>query len=281
MKRKHLGLITITVAALVVLGVTLSVGLASPDPKEQEPGLPAPTDECVERARESICAFEGTAVPDLQTSESRGVTFVELRSGKTIYRVNTETWVVESVFYGENVEGREGAAISQEEAEATATAYASKHCEAFALLTLVRNDMLDHGDAPAEYSFEWRELIDGALTSNRVAVSINAETGKLMYYVSHYEPIEIPAGKPSFSKEEAIAVAENDVTKRAEGWKDFTFRGVSIEEGPLLQLINDGGQRRLVWRIEAKAEGDCPFSVGGCYFIDAHTGTIVQSYQYL
>ena len=133
------------------------------------------------------------------------------------------------------------------------------------------------------YQFEWVQVIDGALTPNRVFVSVNPGTGKVITYISQYQPIE-SAGSPSLTREDAKAVVAARVLETAIAASTEVSKlsaEVSFSQEPELRIVVKDGKQILVWRITAEAQGDLPWVIGGQYDIDAQNGSIVEEDPFL
>lgn len=280
--RKWLGLIVLSVAAIVVLGVGLGVGLAGGSRASTEP-----SDEITK----SVCQFEGVAVPDLRVVASpSGVNLITVISGETEYGFNPQSKKIELVIYIANLESDQTVLITQEEAQAIATAFAQKHCENLPIFALYRSELKNFGGYPDKtttvmqaYEFEWIQVLDGALTPNSVLVDVNPGTGKVITYICRYQPLE-SGGPPSLTKEDAkTTVADRIAETVAESTKitNVPFGEVSFLEEPELRIVVKDGKQTLVWRVKAEAVSEDGDYVGGWYDIDALTGRIVEENPFL
>jgi hypothetical protein len=269
--KKWFGLIALSVAA-VMLGVGLGVGLGL--------GAHSGRMEPVDKAKESVRQFEGVAIADLHQMSLPDSDLIQFTDGKTVYGYNPQSNRIELVIYNGNWEGNQSVLITQKEAEAIATKFAQEHCENLSIFTLYTSELT--GSTDPAYNFEWVQIIDGALTPNRVVVSVNPGTGKVMAYIYRYQPLK-SAGSPTLSKEEAKAIVANRIVERAGLAKitNVTLGGVSFLQEPELRIVVKDGNQILVWRVSAKAVGNPPIIIGGEFDIDAHTGDIVQENPFL
>ena len=273
MKRKKWLVGLLAVVLVLAVGVTLAlVGNLSPFSSDEE-GAQAQEQVSIEQAMESVRQFENDSLPDLELVRipDRLHSAIELRSGDTTYGVNPETGIVELVIYGDNIGGTE-VLLPMEEAEAVAATFARRHYQAFPSLTLIESELLDHG-ASKEYLFTWIEIIDGVPTPNKVFVSVNSATGKVIFYVGKYQSIE-PFASPSVSDEKAKDTAR-DVYKQETGVKDL-----KVGE-PALEVIFVGGKQHLAWKVEVR-EVVAPdeIEMGAYLYIDACTGTVLQVFGF-
>ena len=289
--RKWFGLIALSVAALVVLGVGLGVGLGST--------AGGATDDRLEQAEESVAEFEGGPVPGLEPMLAPGGSdVIDVTDGRTVYSVNPQTQRVEFATYADNYAGNQELLITEEQAVAIATQFAQEHCENLSVFTRFTIELKGFDLGPeyfppgatvtrhCAYDCVWTQIIDGLSTPNRVWVSVNPGTGKVMSYGYHYQPLESP-GPPSISQEEAVTIARDNVMERAVekdrmlgGTGEVNVQGFCIKDGPELMIRNipfHSQKPYLVWMVEAEVEG---YDAGcgaawGQYFIDACTGDIV------
>jgi hypothetical protein len=270
--KKWFGLIALSVAAIVVLGVGLGVGL----------GLGAHSGgmEPIDKAKERVRQFEGIAIADLQQMSVPDTDLIQLTDGKTVYGYNPQSDRIELVIYNDNREGNQPVLITQEQAEAIATKFAQEHCQNLSIFTLHSSELT--GPADPAYNFEWVQIIDGALTPNRVVVSVNPGTGKIMAYIYRYQPLK-SAGSPTLTKEDAKAIVANRIVERAGLAKvtNVTLGGVSFLQEPELHIVVKDGNEILVWQVSAEAVGNPPIIIGGEFDVDAHTGDIVQENPFL
>jgi hypothetical protein len=283
-RSKRSGLVAICMIAIVLLGTAIGLAVA---------GLPgadasARPDEEVSR---SICLFEGTAVPNLRLMPSLpGETIVRVMSDETQYMFNPQSGRIEMAVYAGNLAGNDKVLITLEEAEAIATEFAQTHCENLSIYTLARSELKGFDGYPDStatvmkaYDFQWIQVIDGALTPNRVFVSVNPCTGKVVTYINRYQPIE-SAGSPALTEKDAKAVVASRIlaiaTAASKPEGNLSPKVVFQEESKLCVVFKDGKQI-LVWRVVAMAQGDLPCIIGGQYDVDAQNGSIVEENPYL
>jgi len=278
--------VAICITAIVVVSTAIALaGL---------PGADASATKLNEQIAKSVCQFEGADAPNLRlVTPFAGDTLIRVMSGKTQYGFNPLSKRIEMAVYAGNLDGNEKVSITREEAEAIATEFAQKHCENLPVFTLHRSQLKGFDGYPditatvmRAYDFEWVQVIDGALTPNRVFVSVNPGTGKVMTFISQYQPIE-SAGSPSLTKEDAKAVVAARVLETAEMAIAASTEvsklsaEVSFSQEPELRIAVKDGKQILVWRMTADAQGDLPWVIGGQYDIDAQNGSIVAENPYL
>lgn len=293
--RKRFGLVAISVAALVVLGVGLGVGLGSTGGRA--------TDDQLEQVKESVSEFEGGPVPGLELMPAQpGSDRIEVTDGRTIYVVNSQTTRVEFVTYADNYAGNQELLITEQQAVAIATEFAQEHCDNFSIFTGLSIELkgFDLGEEyfppgipvarHCAYDVTWNQVIDGLSTPNIVWVSVNPGTGKVMAYSYHYQPLESP-GPPSISQEEAVATVKDDLMELAVkvdlawgGTGEVNVEGFCIKDGPELMIRNvpfHSEKTYLVWRVEAEVEGYAGCGgAWGQYYIDACTGDVLMVFRH-
>jgi hypothetical protein len=273
-KRRWSGLVAVGVAAIVVLGTVLLIALVV-IPRGSKSTTPSA------EIRAAVKDFEGAAVRHLRLMDPwPGLDLTRVGNGEAEYGFNPERKSIELALYSDSSVGGDNASITREEAEATATEFARKHCSDLSVFTLQTGS-----EGPAtvmpSYGFEWVQLIDGVPTPNSVLVQVNAGTGKVTAYVYRYQLLHSP-GTPTLSQEEARAVVADRVMENARaaaseaGMAASGPFSVSFLQDPELRIVVKDSEQLLVWRITAEAQGDLPWVVGGQYDIDAQDGTIVE-----
>lgn len=266
-------------AAIVVIAVGVSMALVGPSWSSEEEAQARPP-ASIEQAMEGVRQFENASLLDLELTRMPDPlhSHIELRSGNTTYGVNPETGAVEMAVYGDNLSGRMEVVVPMEAAEKAAAAFAERHYPGFASLTLDESKLLDHGAGGTEYCFTWVELVNGVPTSNMVFLSVNPATGEVMTYIGKHQLIE-PFDSASVSLEKAKEIAE-DAYRRETGVKELTV-GESLLGEPVQQVILVDGKQHLAWTVEVRESfTDDGIKMGALFFIDAHTGEVLQVFGF-
>jgi len=254
----------------------------TPTPSPVITAMPAATPGkiSIEAAMEAVRQFEGCELPDLRVSalcDPEVDSDIELESGKTIYDVDSYTGNVLSALYLGNLPGNATATILDKDALVIAERFAQQHYEAFSALTLISSKVIGQGSGN-QYLFLWSEIVNGAITPNKVQVRINASTGAIISYGGRHQAID-PFNSPSISKTEAKAIAEQSLRDYWEG-RGHTLRGVDIDE-PILEILFFDDVQHLTWKVEL-CEPEDPDSMlpdimrGAQYVIDAYNGDILS-----
>lgn len=262
-----LGLAAIVGVSVVVVSLN-SAGAGKGN--AMEPTEPITAEESKDRVRQ----FEGASLPDLELlptpdspDSSHPLNVAMLRCDGAWYGVNLDNGLVELAQY-ETSRSPE-VKLSNNRARPIATAFAQRSRPGFSELTLIEQELFDTG-ASKEYSFIWAQIVDGAVTPNRIRVSVNSATGEVMGFVSRYIEIE-PFAAPTMSRGTAKAVATGAFEKR-------TGKGLVVSDPALEVTLLPDWNQHLVWRVTVDEERESTdFINSATFFIDAHTGEILHT----
>ena len=271
------------IAMVVALLLAVSWSLACDSGSKQGLNGEAETEPItVEEAMELIRQFEGESLPDLEflrLSPALHPTrnLAEFECSKANYTVDLDASMIVIALYqtSRSLEVK----LSMDEAQSIAAEFAPRAHPGFSTLTLLEGKLFDHGDAGKEYSFIWKRIVNGAIiVHNFVQVSINPNTGEVMGFVSKAVEPE-PFDPPDICKGEAESIARDAFEERT------GKEGVLVDE-PVLEVTFPidqathlpGTEQHLVWRVKVEeVRGPDDFCNAAIFYIDAHTGEIVQT----
>lgn len=186
--------------------------------------------------------------------------------------VNMYTGVVERASFADARESFGEIRLESAGAEMVARGYAEEKYCGFADMNmqLIESHLRGHGDAGSEYSFIWREKINGILTPNTVVISVNPTSGEIISYMGIQREITCPP-EPEISRDNALKIAAEQ------------FSGIKVVDttAELSIEYTQPGVQLPTWVIMIKGEPEDHVLQGGLVVIDALTGKVLMTSPYL
>lgn len=184
------------------------------------------------------------------------------------FLVNSENSKVELSIFIPNMNNNSEISIPMDEAYNISKGYLAQYYTELGVedLKLTETYLEQHGDAGSEYTFVWREVIDGVTTPNYAIVGLNPHTGNIVGYVGIYRTITIPIDShPAITRNDAV-----DIAKKA-------IDGVSISSvNPELKiLIDQNGDQNEIWEICIDGTSEKP----SMSFVSVKTGETFPVYN--
>lgn len=262
---------------IFLLGLVLLVAVALTSSRPHAWSMRSADDE----AAAIIRAFVGR--PDLNV---KGLTMIENLPGtaqRTFKTADDAIFTVDMqhrqvVVATLPVKGLTGQGVNRDQALQAAVAFSAARVTDFGQLTLIREQIADHGAAGQQYAFEWAEQVGSqhALGTRRVAVSVEAGSGAVVSFMQILGgPVTVNV-EPKVTREQALAIAQrrfNAPVSSSEVKLDVWWRN------------NDRSQPQML-RWTVTLESDQPISpdaVGeqfipkrGAFIIDAHSAEILE-----
>lgn len=175
-----------------------------------------------------------------------------------------------------------GARLSTEELDAKATQLAEImgwDSEALAAegFTVEEAKLIDHGDAPAEYTKRWRGHDEqGVPTNGMIDAAVDASTGTVLHFFYHPGPRASFTQQATITREEAAVIARTYVDD--EGWSGTTdAEGLAPPSATLSHTDAPGitgGRELLVWVVTIEGLTDRGTATATVY-LDATTGEVL------
>lgn len=185
--------------------------------------------------------------------------------------VNAYTGTVERASFSHAQKDSHGIRLDPAGAEAVAMAYAGEKYSVFAEknMQLIESNLLSHSDEGSEYTYVWREEVEGVLTPNTVVVNLE-ENGDVTSYIGIQREIQCTL-EPKVTRNEAQKIAAGQFPKIRV--TDATA-DLSIE-------YTQPGMQALTWVVTMKGEPEDYVLQGGLVVIDAQTGDVLMVSPYL
>jgi len=192
----------------------------------------------------------------------------ELSQGNNRYYVNEKTGDVEFAYFPGSRSESGMNALSQNDAYAIALKYVETKYAKFTNTTMIQleSQTYDHGAAGKTYSFSWSEQISGVLTLNRVYVSVDAGSGKILSYQAKSRETTVsldPKVTESSAKEITLHAFGNPVEPSS--------------DAVLMVVCLDKDSQKLAWVVTVHSVGEDNLPQGGQAVIDAQTGEVLLS----
>jgi hypothetical protein len=228
-------------------------------------------DTAKENAQDFLNAPDATVQYQKTERLNQGEYYVFGTGDGQVY-VNARTGVIERATFNSAREDSRDIRLDRAAAEATARAYAEEKYGGFVekRMRLIEPNLVSHGDAGSEYSYIWREEIDGVLTPNTVVVNLNPSTGEVISYIGIQREITCPL-EPKLSRDEALKVAAGQ------------FPGIRVTDATanLTVEYTQPGVQTLTWVVTMKGEPEGDVLQGGLIVIDARAGEVLMVSPYL
>lgn len=130
----------------------------------------------------------------------------QFRSDDASFWVNPMTGQVINI-YSNSAAGK-NVSVTLAQAQAIATDYARTHYSGFSSAKGMKLTTAELSDwwPDKRYDFEWQECVDGVKTFNRVEVTVDAETGRVLTYWGLALPVPT-VEKPKIDPEQGILIA--------------------------------------------------------------------------
>ncbi|MDN7024770.1 hypothetical protein FGU65_07705 [Methanoculleus sp. FWC-SCC1] len=255
----------IPIIAIICIFITVSAAAAA------NAGAPIGVDIAKGKAQEFINTPDETVQYQKTENLNLGDYYI-FNTGEGQVYVNAYTGTVERASFSHAQKDSHDIRLDPAEAEAVAMVYAGEKYGGFAgkNMQLVESNLLSHGDAGSEYTYVWREEVDGVLTPNTVVVSLDPGSGDVTSYIGIQREIRCPL-EPKVTRDEALNIAAGQFPKIRV--TDATA-DLSIE-------YTQPGMQALTWVVTMKGEPEDYVLQGGLVVIDAQTGDVLMMSPYL
>ncbi|MBP2133870.1 hypothetical protein J2128_001824 [Methanomicrobium sp. W14] len=188
------------------------------------------------------------------------------KTGNGQIYVNKYSGLVERASFSNAKETSKKVLIDSSESIKIGEEYAKEKYNGFEKMNMkiTYSELLDHADAGYEYSYVWRESLNGVFTPNSVAIDINPESGEITSYIGIHREINCNT-EPKVSEDKAITIAKEQ------------FPQIKIKEQNCYLSIEytKADTQTLTWVIYLEGEpvNDTPY--GGLVIINAITGEVI------
>jgi len=156
--------------------------------------------------------------------------------------VNSENSKVELAIFIPNMNDNSDVTIPMDEAIEISEGYLAQYYTDLPVedLKLTESYLEQHGDAGSEYTFVWREIVDGVITPNYAIVGLNPNTGNIIGYIGIYRTLTIQIdSNPTITKDDAIDIAQEAIN-------GVSISSVSTE---LKIVIDQNGEQKEIWEV--------------------------------
>lgn len=264
-------LMTMTLASILFITVPANA-LTNGTPIDSAPGIKG--DIGIDAAQDHVVQFMGSSALVGQkftysgTLDSPLGAVYELSQGNNRYYVNEKTGDVEFAYFPGSRSEAGMSVISQNDAYTTALKYAETKYAKFTNTTMIQleSHTYDHGAAGKTYSFSWSEQISGVLTLNRVYVSVDAGSGKILSYQAKTHETMVSLD-PKVTESTAKEIAQ----------RAFDNPGESSVDAVLMVVCPDKDSQKLAWVVTVYSVGEHDLPQGGQAVVDAQTGEVLLS----
>ena len=228
----------------------------------------------MENARNTVAAITDNpaAAVEYKTSVvTNSGDYYVFDSNKDISYVNTRNGNIERIdYYSEHPEKSLTVSVSSDKARSIAESYAVAHYQNFTKtnMQLVTSDLVDHHIAK-EYLFIWKQTIQGIDTPNRVIVSVDPASGKVLSYMGISLDITVPLN-PVVTKEAALKIAG----------KQFPSVVPVKTEATLSVDYPVKDEQKLIWVVEIQGNPSDGIMQGGFVAVDAVSGEVLLTSPY-
>jgi hypothetical protein len=151
--------------------------------------------------------------------------------------------------------------------------------------TVEEAKLIDHGDAPTEYTKRWRGHDEqGVLTNGMIDAAVDASTGDVLHFLYNPGPRASLAEQAPIAEKEAIAIARGYIKAKAwpatisadssttSGSSELTIQGATLVHTDASGIT--GGREMLVWVVSlggATERGEATATV----YLDATSGEVL------
>lgn len=164
----------------------------------------------VEEAVDCVRSFANDSSMDVtyigNSSTYFGIVY-DMKSGQRFFSVNPMTGQVFTA--STNDSPGPNVSISTDEAKSIATEYLRDHFKGFDSMkgmTLTDSRLEDHGPGGKDYLLIWHEYIDGVQTLNNADITVDADSGKVLFYGGLDLPVPALLNQ-TISHEQATSIA--------------------------------------------------------------------------
>jgi len=229
----------------------------------------------VDTAKENVQVFVNDPSVNIQYQDTKCLNlgdYYTFSTGNGQLYVNVQTGMVERASFNDARKSSGEVRFDNARAKMVAREYAKEKYSGFADMNmkLIKSDSENHGDAGSEYSFIWRENVEGVLTPNTVVINVNPASGGIVSYIGIQRKINCVL-EPELSEEDALRIAE----------KQFPDIRATETTAELSIEYTKPDLQSLTWVVTVKGKPEDHVLQGGLVVIDALTGEVLMTSPYL
>jgi len=257
------------ISIVIGLSLILTCSAAAMVPDNQNSKSLLSNGPVVTTAKENIQKFTGSPVDAIN-----GITLMKTYDGyvyqvitatDNVYDINIKTGMVEAAMIqmgnDYSVKGKDISSM-----KAVADAFVEEHYTNFAnkKMTLVRSQVIDHGDMGKEYVFSWNAKSGEAYTLSSASVSFFPDDNTLYYHGTDRELLVDTI--PKLPQDDAQKIGE----------RAFNM-GSEAETQSRLVVIPSGESQKLAWIVDTVEYDKEGIANGGSVTVDAISGEVLST----